>query len=81
MSVSKHRDENILLKFGENLRRIRQKRGLSQMQLANEIDTSAKFIYQLEKGLVNPTLCTVLVLVKVLKIELTELIPHNISLQ
>lgn len=44
---------------GDNVRRIRQRKGLTQEQLAEASGYSQQYISGLEKGLRNPTVITV----------------------
>lgn len=45
-----------------NLRKIRKEKGLSQEKLAYKIDLSLSQIGRIERGEVNPTICTVKVI-------------------
>jgi len=45
-----------------NLRKIRKEKGLSQEKLAYKVDLSLSQIGRIERGEVNPTICTVKVI-------------------
>jgi transcriptional regulator with XRE-family HTH domain len=55
--------------FGRVLRRLRQKRGLTQEGLGFEADLRRTFISVLELGQQQPTLTTILKLAKVLDVK------------
>lgn len=44
-----------LKKLGDKIRKIRLERGLSQSELANEIDKDQQSIQRLEAGKINPS--------------------------
>lgn len=45
--------------FGSNLRRLRRARGLTQEQLAHELDLDVSYLGQIERGERNTTLAVV----------------------
>ena len=53
------RDEKYIKEFGLNLKKVRLSKGLSQEELANCSDVSIAQITRIERGIVNPTLCTI----------------------
>ena len=59
--------------FGENLKRLRKKAGLSQEDLANDADIPLSQVGRIERGEVNTTISTVYVLAEALKVEITDL--------
>ena len=61
-------DDVCLKAFGSNLRRLRKEKGLSQEKLAYKIDLSLSQIGRIERGEVNPTICTVKVIAKGLNV-------------
>ena len=42
--------------FGQNVRRVRKERGLSQEALADEVGLAVTYVGQIERGARNPTL-------------------------
>ena len=45
-------------RFGKNLKKLREEKGFSQEELANEAEVSLPQITRIERGIINPTLCT-----------------------
>lgn len=76
--MNKLRDKKVIIKFGQRLRDIRIKRGLTLEDLAYNADMEISQIYRIEKGLINPTLTTLSALSKALKISLSELLDFNL---
>jgi ribosome-binding protein aMBF1 (putative translation factor) len=71
--VNNTRDIKFCKAFGENLRRIRKKKGLTMMDLAHEADVEYSQIAKIERGISNPTISTVKLLASALKIASKEL--------
>lgn len=67
------RDEKYIKEFGKNLQKIRQSKKLSQEALANASDVSLAQITRIERGIVNPTLCTIKSLAIGLEIDVKDL--------
>ncbi len=67
------RDEIYIKEFGNNLKKIRLSKGLSQEELANSSDVSLPQITRIENGKINPTLCTIKSLAKGLEIQTKDL--------
>ena len=63
------RDENVLKAFGENLRKIRKEKGLTQEELAFKSDIAFSSIVRIERGQLNTTISTVVRLAETLDIE------------
>lgn len=72
------RDEIFLKNFGINLKIIRISKGFTQEELSYSSDVSLVQITRLERGIVNPTICTLKCLAKALDIETKQLLnfPH-----
>jgi len=63
------------VKFGRKIKEFRKKRGLTQENLAEQMDTSYKYIQRIEgKNPPDVRLSTIIRLAKVLKIEPSELL-------
>jgi transcriptional regulator with XRE-family HTH domain len=58
--VNKTRDKTILIQFGSRLKDIRKLKNLSQDELALEADIEKSQIYRIEKGLINPTVTSII---------------------
>ena len=78
--MNKTRDIDYCKAFGENLRNIRTKKGLTMMELAFEADIEYSQIAKIERGLSNPTISTVHVIAKALNIKPIELFRFDIPL-
>jgi transcriptional regulator with XRE-family HTH domain len=57
------------MKFGNNLRALRTKRGISQEHLADSADLHKNMVGLLERGRRNPSLVTITKLAKALKVK------------
>ena len=68
-----NRDIEALRRFGDNLRKIRLDKNLSQQQLALEADLSKNQIGNIERGEVNITLSSIMAIAKTLKIPAKDL--------
>jgi transcriptional regulator with XRE-family HTH domain len=71
--VHKVRNQEIMSKFGDNLRRIRNEKGLTQEDLAYDSGISLSQIARIETGKLNTSICTVVALAEALKIDPSEL--------
>ncbi len=61
-------------KLGQNLKRIRTKKAISQTKIAEELSIDRAFISNIENGKTNPTLSTIAKLAKVLGVTADELL-------
>ena len=66
--------EKELKQIGSNIRRIRLKKGLTQVELAYESGIEENTLNRIEKGKTNPTMKTMLNIAKALGVKLTELV-------
>ena len=69
-----NRDKEYLKAFGENLRKLREEKGLSQHQLALKAEINKNQIGNIERGEVNTTISTLRVVAIVLEIKPIELL-------
>jgi transcriptional regulator with XRE-family HTH domain len=67
------KDEDYRKAFGDNLRRIRLEKGMSQEALAIESDIPISQIGRIERGEINTTISTVKAISNALNIEPIEL--------
>lgn len=67
--------KKLLKEFGNNLKTIRLKKGLSLRQLAATAELEHPQIVKMEAGRANPTLTTVLFLAEALAIDPRDLLP------
>ncbi len=69
----KYRDDQILKKFGLNLRQIRTSKGISQEALAMKANIPASQIGRIERGEINTTISTAHLISQILKIPFSSL--------
>ena len=60
-------------KLGQNLKRIRTEKGISQNKIARTLGIDRAFISHIENGKTNPTLTTIAKLAKAIGISVGEL--------
>ena len=70
-------DKEFINTFGKNLRKIRKEKGLTQQDLANDIDVEISQISRIERGIINTSIATANTLARALKIEVSELFKFN----
>jgi len=61
-------------KLGENLKRIRTRKGISQGDIARALGIDKGFISNIENGKTNPTLATISKLAKVVGVSIDKLL-------
>jgi transcriptional regulator with XRE-family HTH domain len=61
-------------KLGENLRKLRLKKNMSQVDLATALDVDRAYISNIENGRMNPTLSTLEKIAGALEIPMSELV-------
>jgi transcriptional regulator with XRE-family HTH domain len=66
------RDIDLLQKFGKRVKKIRLEKGLTQKELALEMDVEISQISRIERGLVNPTLTTLIKLATCLNVKIAS---------
>ncbi|GIQ57955.1 hypothetical protein Flavo103_10910 [Flavobacterium collinsii] len=52
-------DKEYLSKFGKHLKKMREGKNMSQEELANLAEVSLPQITRIERGIINPTICTI----------------------
>ena len=72
------KDEIYLKKLGEQVRRFRKLKGLSQLDLAGKVDNYAEQVGRIERGEQNVTVCTLKKIVDALDITMSELFHFDI---
>jgi len=68
-------DATLLKEFGENLRKIREAKGLSQEVVGDSLGSDGSHIGKIERGEKRITILTVMKLLSALKCEANELFP------
>jgi transcriptional regulator with XRE-family HTH domain len=66
--------EDYSKRLGENLKRIRTKKGITQIEIAKELGADRSFVSNIENGKTNPTLSTITNLAKALGVPVNELL-------
>ena len=61
------------VKLGQNLKKIRTKKGMSQSDIARTLDVGRGYISNIENGKTNPTLATIFRLAKAVEVSIDEL--------
>ena len=61
-------------KLGENIRRIRMSKDMSQIELCRKLEVDRAYMSNIENGNKNPTLLTIERIAKALNVSLEELI-------
>jgi transcriptional regulator with XRE-family HTH domain len=68
------------IELGENIRKIRELKGFSQQNLADEIKVDQKTISRIEKGEISPKFETLVSISKVLSVNISQILSFNESL-
>ena len=61
-------------KLGQNLKRIRTEKGISQGDIARSLGVSRGFVSNLENGKTNPTLATITKIAEAIEVTTNELL-------
>ena len=61
-------------KLGDNLKKIRTKKNITQVQIAKTLGVDRSFVSNIENGKTNPTLSTIASLAKALGVSINELL-------
>lgn len=61
-------------RLGENLKRIREQKGISQVDISKSLGVSRGFVSNVENGKTNPTLATITKLAKAVGVSAVELL-------
>jgi len=65
--------KNEAQKLGENLKRIRTEKGISQGDIVRKLGMPKSFVSNIENGKTNPTLATIAKLAKAIGVSVGEL--------
>jgi len=60
-------------KLGENLKRIRTAKGISQGEISRKLEVDKSFVSNIENGKTNPTLSTIAKIAKAIGVSVGEL--------
>jgi transcriptional regulator with XRE-family HTH domain len=77
VTISRHKAG--ITAFGEQLRKIRKAKGLSQEELAAKADIELSQVSRIERGIINTTISQVFVLAEALDISHIELFSFELD--
>lgn len=63
-----------LVKLGMHIRQIRERKGMSQEQLAADAEIPYSSVNEIESGKTNPTIASLMALAEALQISINELV-------
>lgn len=75
MLITRTQEKELLKKFGERIRKLRKEKGLSQEDLANEIEMDLTSINEIEQGHRSPKLLTIYKISRALRVSTNQLFP------
>lgn len=75
-----NRDTGYISAFGINLKKIRTAKNLTQEELAHRCDLPLSQIGRFERGVRSPTLSTILILARGLKVEPKDLLDFKFKI-
>ena len=67
------RDKELIIRFGDNLRKIRIEKGFTQEKLAFNAEITLSQVGRIERGKINTTISTAYLLAKVLEVDISRL--------
>ena len=67
------KNEALLKAFGKNLKKLREKKGLTQEALANDADIPINQVGRIERGEINTTISTANAIAKALNVALLDI--------
>lgn len=76
-AMANNRDEKVLKAFGENLKRLREAKGLTTREFADIADIAYSQVWTLESGQGDPSLTTLLTISRTLGVTLDALVPQE----
>lgn len=72
-------DDDFAIKLGNRIRELRKARGVSQLELAYDMDMSMNTISGIELGKISPKIDTLKKIAEKLRINITEIFEFSIS--
>jgi len=67
------RNAKLLLKIGNNIRKFRNKKGISQQVLADYSEIAKSTLQRIEKGELNPSILIIIKISQILEINITDI--------
>ena len=77
LCMRKKVDKIFLVAFGENLKKVREEKNITQAQLAIDCDFDVSVISRIERGVVNTSLSNLKLISKALCVDIKELFDFN----
>jgi transcriptional regulator with XRE-family HTH domain len=74
-----NKDTKFLKAFGNNLRRIRESKEMSQEAVSLKMGTTPSQVGRIERGEINPTVSTLKVLADALGLQIADLFQYDYS--
>jgi transcriptional regulator with XRE-family HTH domain len=74
--MTKNKDEKLLKAFGENLKKLREAKGLTTREFADTADIAYSQVWTLESGRGDPSLSTLMAIARTLEVSLNDLVPE-----
>ena len=71
--------KEILIRFGENVRRHRIAKGFTQERLANDLGIEISQISRIERGVINTSIITLYAVSKTLNIDISQLFLFDLN--
>lgn len=71
--------KEILIRFGENVRRHRIAKGFTQERLANDLGIEISQISRIERGVINTSIITLYAISKTLNIDISQLFLFDLN--
>lgn len=65
--------KNVYVQLGKNIKNYRNKKGLTQQNLADKVDMGINFIGKIEIGFSKPSLDTIIKIANALEVKLSDL--------
>lgn len=62
------------IRIGKNIRKVREAKGLTQIELANKIGSDRQYLYKIEAAKVGVSISKLAVIAKALEVSLKELV-------
>ena len=76
--MEKKHHKAFLIQFGANLKKVRESKGLTQAQLAIDVDCDMSYISRIELGKISASLMYLKAIADVLEIDLKELFEFEV---
>ncbi|WP_081203183.1 helix-turn-helix domain-containing protein [Niastella yeongjuensis] len=74
--MTRNKDEKLLKAFGENLKKLREAKGLTTREFADIADIAYSQVWTLESGRGDPSLSTLMAIARTLEVSLSDLVPE-----